>query len=530
MLDSVLVANRGEIARRVLRTARRMGIRGVAVYSDADADLPYVREADEAVHIGRAQPARSYLDAAAILQAARKTGAAAVHPGYGFLAENADFARQVLAAGLTWVGPDPAAIEQMGDKIRARNLMERAGVPVSPGSREPLTDVTAAVAEADRIGYPVMVKAAAGGGGIGMGVAAGPADLQAAFETARSRAERFFGSPEILLERYVQRARHVEVQILGLADGQVIALGERDCSVQRRHQKVAEETPSPGVDHALREQMLAAAVRAGQAVGYRGAGTVECLVDTESGSFVFLEMNTRLQVEHPVTELVTGIDLVEQQFLIAAGQPPSFDPAAVTPTGHALELRIYAEDPVTVPARPRHDHPVGRTLGRGHPGRRGLPGRQHRDPVLRPAAGQAVRARSRPGKRPGTGQNSRGRLRHRRPEDQPGLSRRAAGQPAVRQRRLRYVPDEARCAPARTPQQDEQTGVAVAEIRAEMVANVWKVVAARGDHVDDGDTLVILESMKMEIPVLAEAAGTVTAMHVAEGDVVQEGDLIAEIG
>ena len=367
MFDSVLVANRGEIARRVLRTARRMGIRGVAVYSDADADLPYVHEADEAVHIGSgpnsSQPARSYLDTAAILQAARKTGAAAVHPGYGFLAENADFARQVLAAGLTWVGPDPAAIEQMGDKIRARNLMEKAGVPVSPGSREPVTDAAAALTEAERIGYPVMVKAAAGGGGIGMGVATSAAELQAAFDTARSRAERFFGSPEILLERYVQRARHVEVQILGLADGQVIALGERDCSVQRRHQKVAEETPSPGVDHALREQMLAAAIRAGQAVGYQGAGTVECLVDTESGSFVFLEMNTRLQVEHPVTELVTGIDLVEQQFLIAAGQPPSFDPVAVTLKGHALELRIYAEDPVRFLPGPgtitRWDEPSG---------------------------------------------------------------------------------------------------------------------------------------------------------------------------
>ena len=346
MLDSVLVANRGEIARRVMRTARRMRIRTVAVYSDADADLPFVREADAAVHIGPSQPARSYLDGAAIIDAARATGAAAVHPGYGFLAENADFARQVTAAGLTWVGPDPAAIEQMGDKIRARNLMERAGVPVSPGSREPVADVAAAIAEAGRIGYPVMVKAAAGGGGIGMGVAAGPDDLRAAFSTARTRAERFFGSPEILIERYVQRARHVEVQILGLADGTVLALGERDCSVQRRHQKVAEETPSPGVSAGLRERMLAAAVRAGQAVGYRGAGTVECLVDTDAGSFVFLEMNTRLQVEHPVTELVTGIDLVEQQFLIAAGRPPAFDPAAVSSSGHALELRVYAEDPV----------------------------------------------------------------------------------------------------------------------------------------------------------------------------------------
>jgi acetyl-CoA carboxylase, biotin carboxylase subunit len=363
MLDSVLVANRGEIARRVIRTARRLGVTAVAVYSDADAELPYVREADQAVHIGPAQPALSYLNAAAIIDAAGQTGAAAVHPGYGFLAENADFAGQVIAAGLTWVGPDPAAIEQMGDKIRARNLMERAGVPVSPGSREPVSDEAAAVAEAERIGYPVMVKAAAGGGGIGMGVATGEAELRAAFATARSRAERFFGSPEILIERYVERARHVEVQILGLADGSVLALGERDCSVQRRHQKVAEETPSPGVSPALREQMLAAAVRAGQAVGYRGAGTVECLVDTDAGSFVFLEMNTRLQVEHPVTELVTGLDLVEQQFLIASGEAPSFDPAAVRPAGHALELRVYAEDPVRFLPAPgtitRWEEPAG---------------------------------------------------------------------------------------------------------------------------------------------------------------------------
>ena len=346
MFDSVLVANRGEIARRVIRTARTMGIRAVAVYSDADADLPYVREADEALYIGPSQPARSYLDAAALIEAARKTGAAAVHPGYGFLAENADFARRVIEAGLTWVGPGPGAIEQMGDKIRARNLMEQAGVPVSPGTREPVTDINAAVTEAERIGYPVMVKAAGGGGGIGMGAAADEAGLRAAFETARSRGERFFGSPAILLERYVERARHVEVQILGLADGRVLALGERDCSVQRRHQKVAEETPSPGVSASLRERMLAAAVTAGEAVDYRGAGTVECLVDADAGSFVFLEMNTRLQVEHPVTELVTGIDLVEQQFLVAAGEPPSFDPGAVRPAGHALELRIYAEDPV----------------------------------------------------------------------------------------------------------------------------------------------------------------------------------------
>jgi len=346
VLESVLVANRGEIARRVIATARRLGIRSVAVYSEADADLPFVREADEAVLIGPPPPAQSYLDAGAILAAARQTAAAAVHPGYGFLSENRAFAQQVEAAGLTWVGPTPEAIGQMGDKINARNLMHRAGVPVALGSTEPVTDASAALAEAERIGYPVMVKAAAGGGGIGMSAATGPEGLQTAFETARTRAERFFGSPAILLERFIERARHVEVQIMGLADGRVVALGERDCSVQRRHQKVAEETPSPGVGPQVRERLLAAGVRAGEAVGYRSAGTVEFLLDVRTQEFVFLEMNTRLQVEHPVTELVTGIDLVEQQFLVAAGEPVGFDPLGVAPEGHALEFRVYAEDPV----------------------------------------------------------------------------------------------------------------------------------------------------------------------------------------
>ncbi len=346
MLESVLVANRGEIARRVIATTRRLGIRSVAVYSEADADLPFVREADEAVLIGPPPPAQSYLDAGAILAAARQSAAAAVHPGYGFLSENATFARQVQAEGLIWVGPTPEAIEQMGDKINARNLMHRAGVPVALGSTEPVTGPGAALAEAERIGYPVMVKAAAGGGGIGMSAATGPEELQTAFETARTRAERFFGSPAILLERFIERARHVEVQIIGLTDGRVVALGERDCSVQRRHQKVAEETPSPGVGPQVRGRLLAAGVRAGEAVGYRGAGTVEFLLDVRTQEFVFLEMNTRLQVEHPVTELVTGIDLVEQQFRVAAGEPVGFDPLRVAPEGHALEFRVYAEDPV----------------------------------------------------------------------------------------------------------------------------------------------------------------------------------------
>jgi acetyl-CoA carboxylase biotin carboxylase subunit len=341
VFESVLVANRGEIARRVIRTVRALGIKAIAVYSEADADLPYVAEADEAVLIGPAQPAKSYLDVDAVMEAARRTNAGAIHPGYGFLAENTGFARRVIDDGLVWIGPPPEAIAAMGDKISARNLMEEAGVPVSAGTREPVPDADAAVAAG--IGYPVMVKASGGGGGIGMSVAYDEAELRKAFDTARTRAERFFGNPDILLERFIEHARHVEIQILGLADGTVVALGERDCSVQRRHQKVVEETPSTGVGPDLRARMLAAAVRAGEAVGYRGVGTVECMVDPVAQEFVFLEMNTRLQVEHPVTELVTGIDLVEQQLLVAAGEPVTFTSAQ--PRGHAIEFRVYAEDP-----------------------------------------------------------------------------------------------------------------------------------------------------------------------------------------
>jgi acetyl-CoA carboxylase biotin carboxylase subunit len=354
VFESLLVANRGEIARRVIRTAQRLGLRTVAVYSEADADLPYVAEADEAVLLGPPPPAESYLDVAKVLEAAGQSGAKAVHPGYGFLAENAGFAAAVVDAGLTWVGPSAEAIAAMGDKVKARNVMADAGVPVAKGTRDPVPDAEAAVAAAAEIGYPVMVKAAAGGGGIGMGVAEDDEMLRKAFETARSRAERFFSSPAIFLERYVPGARHVEVQILGLPDGSVVALGERDCSVQRRHQKVAEETPSPGITPALRAEMLAAAARAGTAAGYVNAGTVECLVDPASQTFVFLEMNTRLQVEHPVTELVTGIDLVEQQLLIASGDPVSFDPQHVESSGHALELRVYAEDPKRFLPSPGH--------------------------------------------------------------------------------------------------------------------------------------------------------------------------------
>jgi len=347
MMESLLVANRGEIARRIIRTARRLGIRSIAVYSEADEGLPFVAEADERVLIGPASPAQSYRNAEAILTAAKNTGAQAIHPGYGFLSENAGFARAVQAAGLTWVGPSADAITAMGDKINARNVMAAAGVPVAPGTTEPAADVDAALAEAASLGYPVMVKAAAGGGGMGMAAATDETALRAEYEKVRGFAERMFGDGSVLLERYFPSVRHIEVQILGLADGRVVALGERECSVQRRNQKLVEESPSPAsmLTPERRTALHAAAVRAGEAVGYRNAGTVECLLDPSTGEFFFLEMNARLQVEHPVTEAVFGIDLVEEQLRVAAGAPPTFDPGALRSRGHAIELRINAEDP-----------------------------------------------------------------------------------------------------------------------------------------------------------------------------------------
>jgi acetyl-CoA/propionyl-CoA carboxylase, biotin carboxylase, biotin carboxyl carrier protein len=343
--DSVLVANRGEIAVRVLRTLRRMGLRSVAVHSDADAGAPHVRAADAAVRLGPAPAAESYLAIPRLLDAAARTGAQAIHPGYGFLSESAAFARAVIDAGLTWIGPPPTAIEAMGDKIRAKQTVEAAGVPVVPGVHRPGMDDEALLAAAEDVGFPLMVKAAAGGGGKGMRVVHDPAALPDAIAAARREARGAFGDDDLLLERFVTAPRHIEIQVLRDGHGLGLALGERECSLQRRHQKIVEEAPSVLLDDAVRSRMADAAVAAADSCGYEGAGTVELIVSGEQpDDFFFLEMNTRLQVEHPVTELVWGLDLVEWQVRVAAGE--SIEPLrAARPSGHAVEVRVYAEDP-----------------------------------------------------------------------------------------------------------------------------------------------------------------------------------------
>ncbi|HEY0279671.1 MAG TPA: biotin carboxylase N-terminal domain-containing protein [Solirubrobacterales bacterium] len=348
MDTSVLVANRGEIALRVMRTLRRLGIRSIAVYSDADAGAPHVRAADTAVRLGPAPAAESYLSAERVLAAAKESGATAIHPGYGFLSEDADFAAACEAAGLTFIGPRPAATRLLGDKVAAKLLAAEHGVPVLPGLQKPgLTDeeITAFVAEGTAR-LPLMIKAAAGGGGRGMRVVRDAAALADGLAAARREALAGFGDDSLLVERYVERARHVEVQILADSHGNVVHLGERECSLQRRHQKVVEESPSPVVTPAIREPLCAAAVELARAAGYVGAGTAEFLVSADDPTeWFFLEVNARLQVEHPVTELVTGLDLVEQQLLVAAGAPLSFTQDEVTFDGHAIEVRVCAEDP-----------------------------------------------------------------------------------------------------------------------------------------------------------------------------------------
>jgi acetyl-CoA carboxylase biotin carboxylase subunit len=341
-IKRVLIANRGEIALRIIRACHAEGMEAVAVYSAADRTSAHVRAADRAVAIGPAAPAQSYLSIERLVAAARESGADAVHPGYGFLAERAAFAEAVEAAELIWVGPPAPAIRAMGDKTEARRRMREAGVPVVPGDSEPIQGREAALRAADAIGYPVIIKAAAGGGGKGMRVVQDPGSLGAALEAASSEALKAFGDPSVYLEKFIARPRHIEIQVL-CDDERTIHLGERECSIQRRHQKLVEEAPSVALSTDLREWMGSAAMAAAQAVGYRGAGTCEFLV-TEDGSFYFLEMNTRIQVEHPVTELVYGVDLVREQLRIASGLPMRVHPGWMTPRGWALECRITSED------------------------------------------------------------------------------------------------------------------------------------------------------------------------------------------
>lgn len=345
MFRKILIANRGEIAVRIIRACRELGIKAVAIYSEADVESLHVRAADEAVCVGPAASNQSYLNIDAIIAAAVSVKAEAIHPGYGFLAENADFARAVTAAGLTFIGPSAEAMEMMGSKTSARRVAVESGVPIVPGTVESLASFAEARQTAEEFGYPVMLKAAAGGGGKGMRLVPNEEELRSAFETAQAEAAAAFGDSALYLEKAVERPRHIEIQIFADSHGNVVHLGERECSIQRRHQKVIEECPSPIDDPDLRRRMGEAAVRIGQTVSYTGAGTIEFLLADATREFYFLEMNTRLQVEHPVTELVTGFDLVREQFQVAAGATLSFTQEDVRWRGHAIECRVYAEDP-----------------------------------------------------------------------------------------------------------------------------------------------------------------------------------------
>jgi acetyl-CoA carboxylase biotin carboxylase subunit len=344
MFKKVLIANRGEIALRIIRACRELGIPTVAIYSEPDRESLHVRFADEDVCIGPAAPAKSYLDPKRIVAAAEVTGADAVHPGYGFLAENADFAQICADCGLTFIGPTPEIIRRMGDKAVARQTMQEAGVPILPGSDGPIPDPQQGLEEAKRIGFPVIIKAAGGGGGRGMRICREPGDLEMLVLAAQNEAKLAFNNPSVYIEKYIEHPRHVEFQIIGDSRGNVVHLGERDCTVQRRHQKLIEESPSPGISEETRRKMAAAAIIAADAVGYHSAGTIEFLVEPD-GNFYFMEMNTRIQVEHPVTEEQTDIDLVKEQILVGAGEPLAFTQSQVVFTGHTMEVRINAENP-----------------------------------------------------------------------------------------------------------------------------------------------------------------------------------------
>src|SRR3954453_17282930 len=583
MFTKVLVANRGEIAIRIFRTLREMGIESVAVYSDADREAPFVAYADEAYLIGPGRAAESYLMSETIVRTAQRAGAEAVHPGFGFLAENAPFARACAAAGLVFVGPPPDAIEAMGSKISAREAMQRAGVPVIPGTNEPVETVDDALRIAEEIGYPVAVKASAGGGGKGIEVAGDPDELRRAYESARRQGKAYFADDTVFLERYLENPRHVEVQVLADAHGNVIHLGERDCSIQRRHQKIIEETPSPAVGPQMREEIGRIGVEAARAVGYVNAGTVEGLLAGD-GTYYFLEMNTRLQVEHTITEEVTGLDLVREQLRIAAGEPLPLKQEDVLLLGHSIQCRINAEDPardfVPTPGRiTRYREPSGPGVRVDSGVVEGSVISDLYDPMIaKLIVWDADRDAARRRMLRALSEFEVGGVHsliplHRAILEHPDFSKGSTmhdfvegggyaatlagqeqspnGEVTVEQplNEARTVVTEvdgkrfevtvlAPEHPGRTRLRERQaqlaarsarTGGAADVIRSPMQGTVLKVAVEPGAEVQAGQVLVVVEAMKMENEIVAHHAGTVDGVAVGEGDQVASGQELVRL-
>ncbi|HTR73754.1 MAG TPA: acetyl-CoA carboxylase biotin carboxylase subunit [Solirubrobacterales bacterium] len=587
MFEKVLIANRGEIAIRVARTLREMGIGSVAVYSEIDRDAPHVGAADEAFLLGPAVPAESYLNIAKIIETAKEAGAEGIHPGYGFLAENAEMARACAEAGITWIGPPPEAIEAMGSKTRAREIMAEAGVPIVPGSTEVAPDLEAARKQADEAGYPVACKAAGGGGGKGFRVAMTPDDLQDAFEGSAREGEKFFGDPRVYIERYLEDPRHVEVQVLADSHGNVIHVGERDCSIQRRHQKVIEEAPGPHVDEEMRARIGKIATDAAAAVGYRGAGTIEGM--QVGDEYFFLEMNTRVQVEHCVTEMISGLDIVREQILVAAGEPLSISQDEVDLRGWSIECRINAENaakkfaPAPGPIGPSYREPSG-------PGVRvdsGVEGGSEVSPMYDPMVAKLVvwdvdREKATRRMLRALDEYDSGGLTTLIPfhkailrtqqwadgetcrdlmEDSDWLKSTApepVAAPEPSEEGAEIVSRDykvevagklfdvkvigeavagAAAAPAaagRKPPKRERSGGGGAAASSEALPSplqgtILKVAVSEGAEVSEGDLICVIEAMKMENEITAHRSGKVTALNVAEGAAIGSGDVIAVI-
>ncbi len=580
--DRILVANRGEIAIRVFRACRELGIATVAVYSEADAGAPHVRYADEAVLLGAAAPSESYLNIPKLIDAAQRTGAQAIHPGYGFLAESAPFATAVIEAGLTWIGPPPSAIDAMGSKINSRVLMAEANVPIVPGTTEEITDPARVIELGEQYGWPIALKASAGGGGRGLKVVHEASEAERLLEAAKREGEAWFGNGAVYVEKYVEDPRHVEIQVMADTHGNVIHLGERDCTLQRRHQKIVEEAPSPAVDADLRARMGAMAVNAAKAVDYVGAGTIECLLDRH-GDFYFLEMNTRVQVEHPVTELVTGVDIVREQILVAAGNPLSYTQDDIVMRGHAIECRVNAEDPgngfTPSPGKLlRHRPPSGPGIRVESGVEEGGEINDRYDPmVAKLLVWDTTRERAIARMRRALDEYEivgpktllpMHRIVMRAPEfaegqtcaglvegawadacaaleDEPVTAAPAAAGGVTIPRHVpvevegrRYdvvlrLPASAGAEEARERIRARMAGGAGAAAEGAIVSpmqgTVLQLEVAEGDHVEAGQVVAVVEAMKMENEVQSLHAGTVAAVHVQAGQAVQAGQTLVEL-